>query len=134
MRIRFLNYDMPGLTFQGPLAQFWGRSQEQRPEFELWWAFRCVLIASTQFNGSFYRRLPQAANASGAGALQPSRLGIAFATKRHQLPRPLLRRRSGGVHEERHQVIVSDQHDDLDHLRRAPVHAQRLPGPVRNRR
>ena len=58
-------YDMPGLTFQGPLAQFWRRAQDQRPEFTLWWAFRCVLIASTQFNGSFYRRLPQAANASG---------------------------------------------------------------------
>lgn len=58
-------YHMPGLTFQGPLAEFWHRAQDHRPQFALWWAFRCVLIASTQFNGSFYRRLPQAANASG---------------------------------------------------------------------
>lgn len=58
-------YDMPGLTFQGPLSGFWRQAQEQRPEPKLWWAFRCVLIASTQFNGSFYRRLPQVGNASG---------------------------------------------------------------------
>ncbi len=58
-------YDIPGLTFQGPLAAFWKGAGQHRPDFSLWRAFRNVLITSTQFNGSFYKRLPQAMNASG---------------------------------------------------------------------
>jgi capsular polysaccharide export protein len=58
-------YDIPGLTFQGPLAAFWRSAAQHPPDYALWRAFRNVLIASTQFNGSFYKRLPQAMNASG---------------------------------------------------------------------
>ncbi|MGE0797611.1 MAG: capsule biosynthesis protein [Lautropia sp.] len=58
-------YDIPGLTFQGPLAAFWTDAQDHRPDFALWRSFRNMLITTTQFNGSFYKRLPQAPNASG---------------------------------------------------------------------
>ena len=71
MRIRFLNDDMPGLTFQGPLAQFWGRSQEQRPEFELWWAFRCVLIGHYHLVAFFM-------NATGAPPEEGARQLVTF--------------------------------------------------------
>lgn len=58
-------YDIAGLTFQGPLGAFWRSAAQHPPDFALWRAFRSVLIATTQFNGSFYKRLPQALNASG---------------------------------------------------------------------
>lgn len=51
-------YDMPGLTFQGPLAEFWRAGPDSLPDRALWQSFRAFLIAHTQFNGSFYRRLP----------------------------------------------------------------------------
>lgn len=58
-------YDIPGLTFQQPLSKFWTEAERSRPDPQLWQGFRSFLIASTQFNGSFYRPIEQAANASG---------------------------------------------------------------------
>lgn len=45
-------YDMPGLTFQGSLDQFW-RCAEQ-PDAQLFSAFRNTVIHTTQVNGGFY--------------------------------------------------------------------------------
>lgn len=45
-------YDMPGLTFQGQLDQFW--IQGERPERELYKALRNTIIHHTQINGDFY--------------------------------------------------------------------------------
>jgi len=56
-------YDMHGLTFQGPLAEFWTNSQP--PDPELYRRFRESVIARTQLNGNFYRRLEIPGMASG---------------------------------------------------------------------
>jgi len=48
-------YDMPGLTFQGPLDDFWQQAWAFRPDAALFRRFRAHLIERTQFNGSFYR-------------------------------------------------------------------------------
>jgi capsular polysaccharide export protein len=45
-------YDMPGLTFQGPLDDFW--SARMQPDAELYRAYRRVVIALTQVNGGFF--------------------------------------------------------------------------------
>lgn len=45
-------YDLPGLTFQGELAQFW--SAQSRVDKVLWRRFRSFLITQTQLNGAFY--------------------------------------------------------------------------------
>lgn len=45
-------YDMPGLTFQGPLDKFW--SSSMKPDDELYRAYRRVVIAQTQINGGFF--------------------------------------------------------------------------------
>ena len=47
-------YDLPGLTFQGSLDDFW--TQTTPPDAELFAAFKQVLIATTQINGSFYNQ------------------------------------------------------------------------------
>ncbi|HLO78592.1 MAG TPA: capsular biosynthesis protein [Magnetospirillum sp.] len=45
-------YDMPGLTFQGPLAEFWQRPE--RPDPALYEAFRVVVLHACMVNGNFY--------------------------------------------------------------------------------
>ncbi len=45
-------YDLPGLTFQGGLNQFW--KQGEIPDIKLYQAFSKVVIQKTQINGDFY--------------------------------------------------------------------------------
>ena len=45
-------YDLPGLTHRSDLAQFW--SKPEPPDHALFVAFRRVVIARSQLNGSFY--------------------------------------------------------------------------------
>jgi len=45
-------YDIPGLTFQGSLDDFW--TQATSPDKTLFAAFRKCIIETTQINGSFY--------------------------------------------------------------------------------
>jgi len=45
------NYDMPGLTHQGSLEQFW--TAPQQPDRALYSAFRSVVMALTQVNGGY---------------------------------------------------------------------------------
>ncbi|OGA74798.1 MAG: hypothetical protein A3G81_16735 [Betaproteobacteria bacterium RIFCSPLOWO2_12_FULL_65_14] len=45
-------YDLPGMTFQGELDDFWGRLAA--PDLELVRAFRNVVVHATQVNGGFY--------------------------------------------------------------------------------
>lgn len=47
-------YDMPGLTHQEGLDQFWTRPE--KPDHELYKAFRRVVMASTQVNGAYASR------------------------------------------------------------------------------
>jgi capsular polysaccharide export protein len=49
-------YDMPGLTHQGELDDFW--QNPTIPVRQLHEAFRREVIRKTQINGNFYRRLP----------------------------------------------------------------------------
>lgn len=48
-------YDMPGLTFQGTLDDFW--SQGTAPDAATFDAFRRVVASRTQVNGGFYSRM-----------------------------------------------------------------------------
>jgi len=50
-------YDMPGLTFQGRLDDFWHAAPNAKPDEGLFEQFRNHLIAATQLNGSFYKPL-----------------------------------------------------------------------------
>lgn len=45
-------YDMPGLTFQGPLDEFW--TNPTPPDADLYRAYRRVVLALTQVNGGFF--------------------------------------------------------------------------------
>ena len=58
-------YDLPGLTFQGPLDRFWNEAADQPPSHDLYERFRVELITRTQINGNFYRRLDASASATG---------------------------------------------------------------------
>ncbi|WP_423455410.1 hypothetical protein [Ottowia sp. VDI28] len=51
-------YDLPKLTYQGPLKDFWFLSQQAKPDKAVLLRFRDALIECTQLNGSFYRKLP----------------------------------------------------------------------------
>ena len=56
-------YDLPGLTNQMTLAHFW--NHPEAPDKRFYQRFRAYLIASTQLNGNFYKRLPNTGNAVG---------------------------------------------------------------------
>ncbi|HXV21384.1 MAG TPA: hypothetical protein VD811_10410, partial [Desulfuromonadales bacterium] len=58
-------YDMQGLTFQGPLDRFWRAALTSRPNRRLFENFRRYLVQHSQLNGSFYKRLPNSAPATG---------------------------------------------------------------------
>lgn len=58
-------YDMPGLTYQGALDDFWVQAAEHKPDAALYKRFRNHLIAATQINGSFYKRIPAVESACG---------------------------------------------------------------------
>lgn len=47
-------YDLPGMTFQGALDDFWSRLAP--PDLDLVRAFRNVVVHATQVNGGFYSR------------------------------------------------------------------------------
>ena len=58
-------YDIKGLTFQGSLDDFWQQSQLNKPDRSLFDNFQNYLVLHTQLNGSFYKRLPITACATG---------------------------------------------------------------------
>ena len=58
-------YDIQGLTFQGPLDDFWKHAHLAMPNADLYQAFKSYLIAHTQHKGSFYKRLPGVSYCSG---------------------------------------------------------------------
>jgi len=47
-------YDMPGMTWQGSLDDFW--TQAEGPDMRLYYAFLDYIIHNTQINGDFYTR------------------------------------------------------------------------------
>ena len=58
-------YDMPGLTFQGALNDFWAAAPGIEPDAGLLARFHAYVVDTTQINGNFYRRLPGSTLASG---------------------------------------------------------------------
>jgi capsular polysaccharide export protein len=47
-------YNLPGLTYQGPLDDFW--RETPTPDAELFGLFRNTVIHTTQIHGGFYTR------------------------------------------------------------------------------
>lgn len=60
-------YDLPGMTFQGGLDDFWSRLTP--PELDLVRAFRNVVVHATQLNGGFYSRQGMATALAGCERL-----------------------------------------------------------------
>jgi capsular polysaccharide export protein len=58
-------YDMPGLTYQGTLDEFWSDALYSKPDQRLYQRFRNYLVAETQLNGSFYKPLKEAGLCAG---------------------------------------------------------------------
>ena len=58
-------YDIPGLTWQGDLDDFWTAAPAHVHDRDLHDRFRDYLIRRTQLNGSFYKQIPAAGNRSG---------------------------------------------------------------------
>ncbi|CBJ51882.1 capsule biosynthesis protein [Ralstonia solanacearum] len=58
-------YNLPGLTYQGPLDTFWTAAPAFVPDPALFLRFRTYLIRHTQLNGNFYKRLDSAGNRVG---------------------------------------------------------------------
>jgi capsular polysaccharide export protein len=56
-------YDIPGLTFQGSLAEFWNAPGQV--DRELYLGFRRYLLGSVLANGNFYRRVRTDLGATG---------------------------------------------------------------------
>jgi capsule polysaccharide modification protein KpsS len=79
-------YDMPGLTNQGPLEQFW--LQPGNVDEALFKAFRAYLLRVNQVNGSFARPLADADGAAGLrwfpeqGKTEPISMGTATSPVR----------------------------------------------------
>jgi capsular polysaccharide export protein len=48
-------YDIDGLTYQGPLDEYWRAADSFRPDMDLFNRFRTYVIRQTQVNGSLYR-------------------------------------------------------------------------------
>lgn len=67
-------YDVPGLTHQGGLEDFW--VQPQAPCMSLYARFRAWMVRSTQLAGSFYRpdRFPSLANAIDISLAESARI------------------------------------------------------------
>jgi capsular polysaccharide export protein len=57
-------FDIPGLTFQGPIDSFW--QSDTKPDMELYRAFQRVVLARAQVNGSFFTRAGIALGVDGA--------------------------------------------------------------------
>ncbi|NMN07146.1 MULTISPECIES: capsular biosynthesis protein [unclassified Novosphingobium] len=64
-------YDIPGLTYQGPLHRFWHEAPLAVPDPALWRRFHALILARAQINGSFYRRVVQGTATGLAQALPP---------------------------------------------------------------
>ncbi len=62
-------YDIPGLTYQGLLRDFW--SHQGTVDRKLYQGFRYWLLNNTQFNGNFYRRIPGLDNSCGVQWEEP---------------------------------------------------------------
>ena len=60
-------YNLNGLTFQGTLDEFWNQAPTHQLDRNLFYRFRRYLIAQTQLNGGYYKRLDS--TESGAGLI-----------------------------------------------------------------
>ncbi|CAM4262902.1 Capsule polysaccharide transporter [Comamonas aquatilis] len=50
-------YDMPGLTYQGSLRDFWFAAPSAKPDKDVLRRFKKALLERTQLNGNFYKKL-----------------------------------------------------------------------------
>ena len=84
-------YHMRGLTFQGSLDAFWRQAREVLPDPQLFKAFKSYLVARTQHNGSFYKRLPDVVHDTGVAWTdrdeRAQRNLVNFVYEEHKRPR-----------------------------------------------
>lgn len=65
-------YDMQGMTFQGALDAFWQAAENESIDRDLYEYFRSYLMAYTQLNGSFYKRLDIPGSFTGVAWKMPA--------------------------------------------------------------
>jgi capsular polysaccharide export protein len=58
-------YDLPGLSYQGSLGDFWKQAEYFSMDLDLYQRFRNHVARATQINGSFYCRLPDSGFETG---------------------------------------------------------------------
>ena len=58
-------YDIPDITYQGLLSDFWADAPDHRPNKKALRGFYTYLLQRTQLNGSLYKRLSGTASHSG---------------------------------------------------------------------
>jgi BexC/CtrB/KpsE family polysaccharide export inner-membrane protein len=73
-------YDLPGLTFQGSLDEFWRKAPAHKPDPKLYASYRDYLIRHTQLNGSFYTRFEGQRHGTGLVWSENGRNGINHST------------------------------------------------------
>ena len=81
-------YNLNGLTFQGTLDEFWNQAPTHQLDRNLFYRFRRYVIAQTQLNGSYYKRLDS--TESGAGLIwEGSDTNCAAKKKKFQNMEPI---------------------------------------------
>ena len=85
-------YDMEGLTFQGSLDMFWQQATSAKPNRDLVRRFRATLVAQTQLNGSFYKRLQGRREGTGLIWALNGRSAVAPELSNPLSPHPLIKR------------------------------------------
>jgi len=104
-------YDLPGLTFQGNLRDFWFLAHAATPNKAVLSQFREALIECTQVNGSFYRKLPGISWHCGI-ALEGELTQRLWGNKRST------------------ETVVSLARFRFDHLRLSPLQAKPVSGKL----
>ncbi len=74
-------YDMPGLTFQGKLDDFW--RAPGTVDMELYRKFRSYLLQTCQLNGNFYARPAAATSKTGMDVRRLALQGADYSVRRH---------------------------------------------------
>lgn len=88
-------YDIPSLTFDGLLSEFWKHAASVKPSQQVLQGFRYFLIRRTQMNGSVYKRLSDAG--SHAGIVWNSALSLLSVLTAKELDAKLLRFKPNAV-------------------------------------
>jgi capsular polysaccharide export protein len=79
-------YDIPNITYQGLLSDFWADAPDHRPNKKALQGFYTYLLQHTQLNGSLYKRISATASHSGVIWDSPAYLSVLGGRTQHMRP------------------------------------------------